>query len=319
MADFWIRWLNGVGHGYLSLTITADWHRNGLNILPSYTNYFNLDTATLSLQTAALWIGGCLAGLTWGKVTDVIGRRPALFWAAVITIVAIILQTAAQNIAMFVVARILIGFGTSASGLSGPVYLAETFLSTGEDGVWVSSTTVIMLVGWPLTKIPSGGLAKDRKGGLIAAGVTYGTSTINSTWAWRIPSAIQATFSILCLLILPFIPESPRWLTYVNRREDALAVVAQTYANGDTQNPIVLVAFKEIIDTIGYEKNVGESLSLVQMVKTPVARKRVALAASAAVLARSQAKFLVILVKISWKLRANRQRNCVLLSWNDAQ
>jgi MFS family permease len=72
------------------------------------------------------WIGCCLAGLTWGKVTDVIGRRPALFWAAIITIVAIVLQTTAQNIAMFVVARILIGFGTSASGLSGPVYLAET-------------------------------------------------------------------------------------------------------------------------------------------------------------------------------------------------
>ena len=124
---------------------------------------------------------------------------------------------------------------------------------------------------------------KILTGGLIAAGVTYGTSTMNSTWAWRIPSAVQAAFSILCLIILPFIPESPRWLAYKNRREDALAVVAQTYANGDAQNPIVLVAFKEIIDTIEYEKNVGETLSLVQMVKTPVARKRVALAVSAAV------------------------------------
>jgi hypothetical protein len=113
--------------------------------------------------------------------------------------------------------------------------------------------------------------------------VTYGTSTIDSTWAWRIPSAIQATFSVLCLVILPFIPESPRWLAYKNRHEDALAVVAQTYANGDAHNPIVLVAFKEIIDTIAYEKNVGETLSLVQLVKTPVARKRVALAVSAAV------------------------------------
>ena len=60
-------------------------------------------------------------------------------------------------------------------------------------------------------------------------------------------------------------------------------MVAQTYANGDAQNPIVLVAFKEIIDTIEYEKNVGETLSLVQLVKTPVARKRVGLAVSAAV------------------------------------
>jgi MFS family permease len=121
---------------------------------------------------------------------------------------------------------------------------------------------------------------------------------MNSTWAWRIPSAVQAIFSILCLVILPFIPESPRWLAYKNRREDALAVVAQTYANGDAQNPIVLVAFKEIIDTIEYEKNVGETLSLVQMVKTPVARKRVALAVSAAV-------FSTIAGETTWCCRRN--------------
>jgi hypothetical protein len=121
---------------------------------------------------------------------------------------------------------------------------------------------------------------------------------MNSTWAWRIPSAVQAIFSILCLVILPFIPESPRWLAYKNRREDALAVVAQTYANGDAQNPIVLVAFKEIIDTIEYEKNVGETLSLVQMIKTPVARKRVALAVSAAV-------FSTIAGETTWCWRRN--------------
>jgi len=58
--------------------------------------------------------------------------------------------------------------------------------------------------------------------------------------------------------------------------------VAQTYANDDSNHPIVLAAFREIIDTIEYEKNVGETLSLVQMVKTPSARKRVLLAMSAA-------------------------------------
>ena len=64
--------------------------------------------------------------LTVIQVTDVIGRRPALLWAAVITLIAVILQTAAQNTAMFVIARIILGFGTSASGLTGPAYLAET-------------------------------------------------------------------------------------------------------------------------------------------------------------------------------------------------
>jgi MFS family permease len=99
---------------------------NGLNILPSYANYFHLNAATEGLMTASIWIGGIIAGLTFGKITDRIGRRPALLWAAVITVFAVVLQSAAQNIAMFVIARIFIGFGTSASGLTGPTWLAET-------------------------------------------------------------------------------------------------------------------------------------------------------------------------------------------------
>ena len=70
---------------------------------------------------------------------------------------------------------------------------------------------------------------------------------------------------------------------YQKREAAALTVVAQTYADGDATSPIVLAAYKEIVDTITYEKNVGETLSLVQLVRTPVARKRVLLACSAAV------------------------------------
>lgn len=99
---------------------------NGLNILPSYINYFDLNDATTGLQTASVFIGGTLAGLFWGKATDYLGRRPALFWAGMLTILAVILQAAAQNIAMFVIARVLIGLGTSMAAMSGPAYLAET-------------------------------------------------------------------------------------------------------------------------------------------------------------------------------------------------
>lgn len=54
---------------------------NGLNILPSYTNYFQLDDATTGLQTASVFIGGILAPLFWGQVTDAVGRRVSLFLA----------------------------------------------------------------------------------------------------------------------------------------------------------------------------------------------------------------------------------------------
>ncbi|KAF8155794.1 MFS sugar transporter-like protein [Crassisporium funariophilum] len=238
---------------------------NGLNILPSYTDYFRLNTATLALNTASIWIGGCLAGFCYGQFTDWVGRRPALLWAALITVFAVILQTASQNVAMFVIARILIGFGTSASGLSGPVYLAETL--------------PFQWRAWGL------GVFNDfyYVGGLIAAGITFGTANMNSTWAWRIPSAIQGVFSILCIVIIPFIPESPRWLVYQNKHEEALNVVAYMYADGDREDTLVTAQYQEILDTIEYEKNVGVTLSMKELVKTPSARKRVTLAVSAAV------------------------------------
>ena len=99
---------------------------NGLNILPSYTDYFTLTTATLALNTASVWVGSAIAGLGYAKVPDWIGRKWALFFGAVSTILGVILQTAAQSIAMFVIARIIIGFGTGASSIAAPVYLSET-------------------------------------------------------------------------------------------------------------------------------------------------------------------------------------------------
>lgn len=74
-----------------------------------------------------------------------------------------------------------------------------------------------------------------------------------------------------------------KYVVYVGRKEEALIVVAQAYADGDTSSPVVLARYKEIVDTIDYERNVGETLSLNQIVKTPVARKRVSLAISSAV------------------------------------
>ncbi|PVH78156.1 MFS sugar transporter-like protein [Cadophora sp. DSE1049] len=237
---------------------------NGLNMLPSYTSYFHLNTATMSLATSSLWIGGALAGLSYGQVTDAIGRRNSLFWAAVMTLISVAIQSGAENTATFVIGRVLVGYGTSASTLTGPTYLAET-----------------LPYHWRAWGV---GLLNDcyYVGGFIAAGITYKTATFDSTWAWRIPSAVQGIFSVLCIVILPFIPESPRWLANVGRREEALTVIAQTYTNGDETAAVVLAQYQQIIDTIHYEREIGETLSLGQLFKSPVARKRIALALSVA-------------------------------------
>lgn len=234
---------------------------NGLNILPSYTDYFNLNAATTGLNTSSVFIGAIIGPLVSGIITDKYGRRPAIFWGSIILLVGILLQTAAQNIAMFVVARIILGFGNALSGIAAQVYLSETFSSRYR--------------AWGV------GLLNDfyYVGALIAAGITLGTGTWQSTWAWRLPSLFQGIFTILCLLVLPFIPESPRWLVSQGLMEEARIAVAQTNASGNETDPVVLAVYKEIVDTLRWEKE-NHGMSFKQIVKDKVARKRLLIGGS---------------------------------------
>lgn len=102
---------------------------NGLNILPSYTDYFNLNKVTTGLNTASVFIGGFFGPIFSGVMADRLGRRPTMFWGTMVTLVGIILQAASQNVAMFVVSRIILGWGGQIQGIAGAVYLSETFPS----------------------------------------------------------------------------------------------------------------------------------------------------------------------------------------------
>lgn len=65
---------------------------NGLLILPSYTEYFNLNTATTGLNTAAMWMGSIIGCIIMQPIADYLGRRKAVMIAAIITAIGIVLQ-----------------------------------------------------------------------------------------------------------------------------------------------------------------------------------------------------------------------------------
>lgn len=97
-----------------------------LNILPSYTDYFSLSPATTGLNSGIIWVGTCIGGAAFLKLPDQIGRKPALFYSALIAVVGVVIQSAAQNIAMFLVGRFIVGFATGCTYVVAPLFLAET-------------------------------------------------------------------------------------------------------------------------------------------------------------------------------------------------
>lgn len=56
--------------------------------------------------------------------------------------------------------------------------------------------------------------------------ISYGTSFLNGTAAFRIPWGLQMIPAILLFIFLLFLPESPRWLARKDRWEEAKEVLA---------------------------------------------------------------------------------------------
>ena len=78
-------------------------------------------------------------------------------------------------------------------------------------------------------------------------------------------------------MFIYWVPESPRWLIFKGRNEEALNMLAYYHADGDVSNATVQFEYKEIRDTITLEKEVLKETSYLDFMKTKGNRWRLAI------------------------------------------
>ena len=109
-------------------------------------------------------------------------------------------------------------------------------------------------------------------GAFIAGWVTFGTFKIQSSWAWRIPSAVQGVPSAVQVFLLPFAPESPRWLIDHGHEEEALEILADLHAHGNKDDSLVQLEYEEIRQQVYFEKQDGAK-SYLDLFKPGIMRR----------------------------------------------
>lgn len=197
--------VNSATMGYDTMMMSS------LIAIDPFTDYFNLDAATTGLLNAAMWMGSILSVLVITYSCDHYGRKLTILIYSLVCIIGVILQSAAQNIGMFVVARMIIGFGCQVTGSAAPLLITET----------VPAKFRGTLVGIYFTMF--------NAGAIIASGITYGTGRMVSTWSWRLPALLQSIPSVVAIVILPLVPESPRWLLVKGYHDYAIEVIQIAY------------------------------------------------------------------------------------------
>ena len=81
-----------------------------------------------------------------------------------------------------------------------------------------------------------------------------------SSFAWRWPIAFQGVFLIIILMVLPILPESPRWLAQHDRLEEAANVFAMLEGKGvSIEHPNVVRQRDEVKAAVQQELLLGSA------------------------------------------------------------
>ncbi|VUC30246.1 unnamed protein product [Clonostachys rosea] len=242
---------------------------NGLQSVSNWREYFGTPSgATLGIFNAAYPLGGVIGVFFISPVADNYGRKVAIGAGAGLCCAGAAIQAGAVNLPMFVISRVVIGAASVLVGGVGAPLITE--IAHPEHR---STATALFLTFYSL-------------GAITAAWCTFGTFRIDGSASWRIPSALQALPSVIQLITIWFVPESPRWLVSKGRKEEALAMLTKYHGEGDAGDPVVLFEYHEITTALEAEEEMAQHTyfgALKEFVTNPGNRRRLAVMVWAAI------------------------------------
>lgn len=198
---------------------------------PFYEAYFNITDPALQGWAMSSALVGCIVGaLISGYLSDSLGRKITLIISAVLFTVSAWGTAAFDSFDPFVFYRILGGIGIGiASGIS-PVYIAE-MSPADRRGKMVAINQFTIVIGVLAAQIVNLMIARP----VAEQDLAQIAASWNGQWGWRYMFWAELVPAIAFLVLMFFVPESPRFLVKKGKRDKAVAVLNKLGGNDYAQ------------------------------------------------------------------------------------
>lgn len=186
---------------------------------------FHPSTFVVEIITSWVTLGALFGALIAGDMTERIGRRATIIWAAALFTIGALVESLAPNTTIMIVGRLLVGFGVGVASLAAPLYAAE-MAPTRLRGRFVSAYQLAITFGILIADIVDEALASGSQ--------------------WRLMLGASVIPAILLVLAMLPLPDSAVWYTKVGRRDEAATALARVRPDEDVE-----VTLRDITASLG--------------------------------------------------------------------
>ena len=205
-----------------------------------FSQYFDLDAAMKGWVVGSALIGCFFGAIIAGPISSAVGRKYSLIFSSILFSISAwgsgLPSFLPQSVSLLVMFRIIGGLGIGLASMNAPTYIAE-IAPAKIRGTLVSYYQLAIVVGF-----------------FVVFLVTYfignnATQAENIQDGWRFMLWSELVPSCLFLILLFFVPKSPRWLALKGFRSEAMHILTRIHGP-----EVANVEIKEIEKSINKEE-----------------------------------------------------------------
>ena len=183
-----------------------------------FSKYFELTPFLKGFVVSSALIGCFVGAIVSGYLSAMLGRKKSLMISAVLLTISAwgsgLPSVFPESVSLLVIFRFIGGIGIGIATMNAPTYIAELSLAINR-GKMITYYQLAVVIGFFVVFLATY-LIGSSGGGTPEQIESY---NLNEGWRWMFWSELIP--SIFFLILLFFVPKSPRWLILKGRREEA--------------------------------------------------------------------------------------------------